>query len=257
MPQAKQLSYTDSGTGDVLLLIHGFCGSQKYWQKIVPLLNQDFRVITVDLRGHGTNNAVGESFTIEDLAKDIAAFLSEEAIEKPVVFGHSLGGYTALAMAELYPDLLRGFSLVHSTAYPDDEQGKEERMRSIQTIEENGMTVFVDNLVPKLFADSDSPEQQEAVQLAKQIGLETDKEAAVQTLLAMRDRRDRNDVFQNTNLPVLLVAGKKDKVIAPEKTFSVKRPNIKEAVLEESGHMGMLEEPEKLAETIRNFVHSL
>lgn len=251
MTGSEKFSYIDSGEGEeTLLFIHGFCGSREYWQKVLPKLKEEYRVIALDLRGHGASDSNAASFSIEDLAGDVALFLEEQNIEKVYLFGHSLGGYITLAFAEKFPDKLKGFSLIHSTAFPDDEAGKEGRMSSVEKIETAGMPIFIDGLIPKLFADQNDPH----IELVKNIGYQTKETGAIGSLHAMRNREDKNYVLKDTELPVLLVAGDKDKVIPPAKTFSVKAKHIKEVVLEGCGHMGMLEDPDQLAKEIGRFV---
>lgn len=88
----SKLSYIDTGKGkETLLFIHGFCGSHEYWSDIIAGLKEEYRVIAVDLRGHGASEEIGESFSIEDMAADIASFLEELEIGQVYMFGHSLG----------------------------------------------------------------------------------------------------------------------------------------------------------------------
>ncbi|MFJ7681904.1 alpha/beta fold hydrolase [Peribacillus butanolivorans] len=251
MNKSNKLSYIDSGEGkNTLLFIHGFCGSHGYWQDIISGLKDKYRVIAIDLPGHGASESLGASFTIEDMAVNIAAFLDEQQINQVYMFGHSLGGYITLSFAEQFAEKLSGFSLIHSTALPDDEAGKEGRLKSVEKIEIDGIPAFIDGLVPKLFAKSDDPN----IENAKEIGYKTSESGAIGSLHAMRKRRDRNHVLKDTKLPVLLVAGEQDKVIPANKTFTVKGDHIKEVILKGSGHMGMLEAPGKLAEEIIRFV---
>ncbi|WP_285766178.1 alpha/beta hydrolase [Peribacillus sp. SI8-4] len=246
----SKLSYIETGKGNkTLLFIHGFCGSHEYWKDIISKLKDEFRIVAVDLRGHGESEPISASFSIEDMADDLAAVLEDLGIDQVYMFGHSLGGYVTLAFAERFPGKLSGFSLVHSTALPDDKAGKEGRLKSIETIEAKGVPAFVDGLVPKLFAHSDDPR----IQSAKEIGYKTSEGGAIGSLHAMRARVDRNHVLKETKLPVLLVAGEQDKIISAEKTFSVEGSHIQKVTLEGSGHMGMLETPRRLAEEIREF----
>ncbi|MFB7639809.1 alpha/beta fold hydrolase [Peribacillus butanolivorans] len=251
MNKSNKLSYIDSGEGKkTLLFIHGFCGSHGYWRDIISGLKDKYRVIAIDLPGHGASEPLGASFTIEDMAVNIAAFLDEQHINQVYMFGHSLGGYITLSFAEQFAEKLSGFSLIHSTALPDDEAGKEGRLKSVEKIEIDGIPAFIDGLVPKLFAKSDDPN----IENAKEIGYKTSVSGAIGSLHAMRKRRDRNHVLKDTKLPVLLVAGEQDKVIPAKKTFTVKGDHIKEVILKGSGHMGMLEAPGKLTEEIIRFV---
>ncbi|MFE4707492.1 alpha/beta fold hydrolase [Peribacillus simplex] len=246
-----KLSYIDTGKGnETLLFIHGFCGSHEYWSDIIAELKDEYRIIAVDLRGHGASEEIGGSFSIEDMAADIASFLEELEIGQVYMFGHSLGGYITLAFAERFPGKLSGFSLVHSTAFPDDETGKEGRLKAVEKIESEGIPAFIDGLIPKLFANSDDPN----IDHIKEIGYKTSEIGAIGSLHAMRNRIDRNHVLKDTKLPVLLVAGEQDKVIPVDKTFSVKGSHIKEVILKGSGHMGMLEAPSRLIEEIIRFV---
>jgi 3-oxoadipate enol-lactonase len=249
------LAYKDQGEGEeTVILLHGFSGSSEYWQEVAPLLDS-CRVITVDLRGHGQSDLSDSAFTIEDMAKDIHYFMDQKQLENIYLFGHSLGGYITLAFAELFKEKLKGYGLIHSSALADSEEAKVNRLSSIEKIKKEGMHSFVDDLVPNLFNPARQEELKEKIQAAKEIGYETSPIGAIQTLKAMRDRADRSDVVKNSNLPILLLAGEHDGVIPKEKVFIHKAPHIQTEVLPESGHMGIFEEPEKLAYTIKEFIN--
>ena len=113
---------------------------------------------------------MNEIYHYADFIQD---FLDELEIEKVTMVGHSLGGYITLAFAESYSNRLNGFSLVHSTAYPDSSEAKEGRVSSAYKIDEEGMEVFIDGLVPKLFAPNHVENHQKAIEEAKKIGYTT------------------------------------------------------------------------------------
>lgn len=248
-----KIAYVEEGTGESLVLIHGFCGSASYWHKLVPLLSKTHRVIAIDLRGHGNSSAPDEPYSMESFADDLALFVDELGLAKIHLFGHSLGGYVTLAFANQYADKLASFGLIHSTPYPDDDAAKANRDKGADNIRQNGMEPFIKALVPKLFAPSHIDTMREEVQLAKEIGFAT--VGAIQTLIAMRDRVDRNHVLQETTLPVLLVAGSEDQIIPAEKTFTVDKNNVEQVLLPDAGHMGMVEAPEKMAEAFKSFLN--
>lgn len=248
------LSINEQGTGETVVLIHGFCGSSAYWERVLPALSKECRVLAVDLRGHGKSPLPNGEFSIEDMAEDVAKVLNQEEAGKVFLFGHSLGGYVSLAFAERYPDKLKGYGLIHSTSYPDSKEAKEGRIAGIQKIENEGMEAFIGQLVPKLFADQSRSELKESIERAKEIGLQTNQQGAIQVLKAMKNRPDRTQTMENQSIPILLAAGKEDKVIPPDKTFSTSGPHIDTIVLERSGHMSMYEEPEQLAEALLAFI---
>lgn len=244
----------DQGSGEVVVLLHGFCGSSKYWDKVIPALSQKYRVIAPDMPGHGNSTDPEQWLQIEDYAQLILELLNEKEIEKANIFGHSMGGYITLAFAEKYPERLKSFGLIHSTPLPDDEQGKKGRDNSINKIQDEGIDAFIEGLIPKLFAQDRLSELQQEVEEAKRIGRQTSPTGAITALYAMKHRPDRSDVLKNSTLQVLLVAGAKDQLIPPDKLFVHKQNNIKEMLIEQAGHMSMYETPETLVQEIETFL---
>ncbi|WP_139491590.1 alpha/beta fold hydrolase [Brevibacillus dissolubilis] len=251
------LSYIDQGTGDTLVLLHGFCGSSAYWRHVIPSLSAYYRVIAPDLRGHGESSAPDGPYTMEVFADEIAALLDALGIEKTVMLGHSLGGYITLTFAEKHADKLHGFGLVHSTAYPDSDEAKANRDKGAESIQKYGMEAFIRALIPKLFAPGNLSGMPEEVGEVEVIGLGTKPDGAIHTLRGMRDRVDRNHVLTSTDLPVFLLAGAEDQIIPLEKAFAVERPNVTKAKLEGVGHMGMVEKPERVVEEIGEFLRGV
>lgn len=248
------LAYREEGQGETVVLIHGFCGSSAYWDGIVPELARSFRVLTPDLRGHGDSAAGTGTYSMDLLAEDIKGLLEVLGIEQAYVFGHSLGGYVTLALADKHPQVLKGFGLIHSTGLPDDEKAKENRQRSANGIEKDGIEPFINALVPKLFAPEHLETMKEEVEHARQIGLATKPEGAISTLKGMASRPDRTAVLAKTKLPVLLVTGEADQVIPPEKTWNSAPEHAVRETYSHCGHMSMYEAPNKLLAAITKFI---
>jgi 3-oxoadipate enol-lactonase len=251
----NDIAYNAVGEGETIVFIHGFCGSTAYWDKVAPVLSRDYHVILIDLRGHGNSSFCEELFTIDDLAKDIKEVLEALQVGQFYLFGHSLGGYITLSLVEHYPEKIKGYGLIHSTAFPDSVEAKEGRTNSAESIDRDGIQPFIDGLVPKLFSDDSLINLKVEVEKTREIGYSTNSKAAQQTLLAMKARPDRNLVLDKKNIPVLLVAGDQDKIIPVEKSFSAKGNHILTQIIAESGHMSMFEKPDLLVDVIREFLH--
>ncbi|WP_379131371.1 alpha/beta fold hydrolase [Paenibacillus sp. sgz500958] len=252
--EGSDICFKEEGEGEALVLLHGFCGSSEYWEKLVPHLSGRFRVITPDLRGHGSSDAPLRAYTIEQMADDVLALLDGLELPKVTLLGHSLGGYIALSFAQRHASRLNSFGLIHSTGYPDSEEAKEKRLASVSTIQNQGITAFVDALVPGLFAPSSREHTPQLVDRVKEIGYKTPPQGAVGSALAMRERPDRRDVISASELPVLLVAGAEDGLVPSEKTFTSDKRNVTQAIISGAGHMSMFEAPERLAEVIKDFM---
>ena len=250
------LAYQDYGDGDAIVLLHGFCGSHEYWDEVIPTLSENNRVIVPDLPGHGNSTFPKGNYEIEYMADTVKELMDGLSIEKVTLFGHSLGGYITLAFAEKYEERLAGFSLIHSTAHPDSEEAKEGRDLSIEKVESEGVSPFIDSLIPKLFAPENLKTHSKQIEKAKEIGYQTSQEGAIGMLRAMRNRPDRNHVIKNSQLRSLLIAGDKDQVIPSEKTFSVRKDTVSQALIKGAGHMSMMEKPDVLLSEIQRFLKS-
>jgi pimeloyl-ACP methyl ester carboxylesterase len=250
--QGETLTYQEQGEGEPLILLHGFCGSSHYWDKVIPELSKSVRVIAPDLPGHGESSDRFGIESIEGMADILEALVTQLEMDKVTMVGHSLGGYITLAYAEKYSHRLKGFSLVHSTAYPDTEEAKKGRSANIVKVKNEGIKPLIDGLIPKLY----SPANLEAdyVSMAKEIGYVTSPQGAMDTLAAMRNRPDRNDVLKITTLPVLLIAGEQDQIIPADKTFSVSKENIQPVLIKQCGHMSMHENPSELTAVLNGWM---
>ncbi len=244
----------EAGSGVPLVLLHGYCGSHRYWDDAAALLAERYRVITPDLRGHGDSPSADGPYSMESLAEDTLRLLDRLGLERVFLFGHSLGGYVTLAFAEQYADRLIGFGLVHSTSYPDSDVAKANRNKAVDTIGKDGVEAFVNGLVPKLFAPEHRNERQDPMRKALEIGYGTSSQGAIGCALGMRDRPDRTSVLKDAKLPILLLAGEKDEVIAEDRRFPVSGAPITQVTLSGVGHMSMMENPKALADAIGTFV---
>ncbi|ALS26532.1 alpha/beta hydrolase [Paenibacillus cisolokensis] len=263
LPNGLNCAYWDSGRsrradGRTIVLLHGFCGSSAYWENMPALLEGAGRLIIPDLRGHGRSSAPGDpTYTMEQLADDVCELLDALEVDRAIVIGHSLGGYTALAFAERHADRLAGLGLVHSTPLPDDETGKANRLKTAESILAGGLREVVDGLAPKLFAPRHLETMAEAVQRVKEIGYRASAHGAAAVTRGMRERPDRRAVLERTGVPVLLVAGAEDGIVPPEKVFAAHGPDTEKRIIQNCGHMGMIESPAEVAQAIHSFVENV
>jgi pimeloyl-ACP methyl ester carboxylesterase len=113
--------FTDQGEGPALVLLHGFLEDSSIFGNLMAGLSDDFRIVTIDLPGHGQSGILGYVHTMEDMAEAVNTVLSGLQIADCMMVGHSMGGYVALAFAALYPQSLLALGLFHSSAAADSE----------------------------------------------------------------------------------------------------------------------------------------
>jgi pimeloyl-ACP methyl ester carboxylesterase len=262
LPNGLRAAYYDSGGSGgsfpehaAIVLLHGFCGSSAYWEKVTGELAELGRLIVPDLRGHGRSSAPDDAvYRMESFAEDLALLLQRLQIGRVCLLGHSLGGYVSLAFAERYPDRLLSLGLVHSTAMPDSDEAKLNRDKAVNAIRTEGIRPFVRGLVPKLFAPAHRESMADRITGMTEVGYGTSPEGAAATALGMKERPDRRAVLERADVPRLLVAGSEDGLIPPDKTFTAEGPGVTRELLEGCGHMSMVEAPSALSERIAGFV---
>lgn len=241
------------GAGNSVVLIHGFCETHEIWNAVSDQLAVNYHVICLDLPGFGSSSALKMPFSLADIANNIMEWLIFKQIYKPVLIGHSLGGYVALEVARQHPTLLSGLGLFHSTAQADSLEKKENRNRVIDFISKNGAEQFLEQFVPSLFYKKDNS----AIDQVRQICARTSKESIVNFSMAMRDRIDYQDFIKAFPFPMLFLCGEHDPFLRVE--LSKKQAETCQIpilhILEETGHLGMVEQPQESAEAINFFLN--
>ncbi|KGP72037.1 2-succinyl-6-hydroxy-2,4-cyclohexadiene-1-carboxylate synthase [Pontibacillus yanchengensis] len=136
------------GEGPPILLLHGFTGTHHTWGHFVNDWKDQFKIITIDLPGHGKTKSSTE-FTMESVCKDMDDILLQLELENLYVLGYSMGGRTALSYAMIYPERVKG--LILESASPGLETAHEQLTRqtkdeSLATeIEQYGVEAFVNH----------------------------------------------------------------------------------------------------------------
>ena len=119
-PDGAKIFYEEQGKGKTILLVHGWQCSGKFWQKNVPELAKNFRVITVDLRGHGNSSKILSGHTIHQYATDIRTLIETLQLRNVTLAGWSLGGPVVLTYWHKYTkdSRLSGIVLVDTPPAP-------------------------------------------------------------------------------------------------------------------------------------------
>jgi pimeloyl-ACP methyl ester carboxylesterase len=247
-----KISYTDSGQGTPVVLLHGFLENKKMWKDYVALFSEKYRVITIDLLGHGESDCLGYVHSMEDNANVVYEVLAASKIEKAVVLGHSMGGYVGLAFAELYPKNIQKLVLLNSTSKEDSAEKKLNRTRAIKAVKQNYVN-FVSLAIANLFSENNRTRLADEIEKVKIQALKTPLQGIVASLEGMKIRKDREVLLHKNLFPVLLVLGKKDPVLNYEESLSQIENTTVELVSFEDGHMSHIENKEELKTILYEF----
>ena len=249
---------SDSATeGPVVVLLHGYMENLSVWDDFSALLGPGVRVIAPDLPGHGISEVKGPIHTMEFLADTVHEVLLQLNAVKCCVIGHSMGGYVALALAARHPEILSGLVLFSSTPNPDSEAKKADREREIALIEA-GKKELLSRVTPgKMFAAANRARfADEMEDLAELIQL-TEDEGITALLRGMEQRADQNEMLHKLPVPQMFIFGRHDEFIPVEIAEKViaAQPQARVVWLENSGHMGFIEQPAEAVNAIHQFMH--
>jgi len=252
--KGKKIYCHVSGKGPVIVLLHGFLESGEIWKNFARRLSDSFQVITIDLPGHGNSEQTGPVQSMDDMAEAVRRVLKTLEIKSCLVVGHSMGGYVALAFAEKYPRLLKGFVLFHSHAAADTPETRINRDRTINLVQKDHHG-FIKNFIPDLFAIENVAQFRAEIEFLKELAEKTLKEGIIASLEGMKNRPDRQHVLLHSKVPVLIILGKNDKripleVIIPQTLL----PEHSEIILlDHVGHMGFIEASGKTFAALKGF----
>jgi pimeloyl-ACP methyl ester carboxylesterase len=262
LPDGARLAYDDAGKGRPVVLIHGVCMSRRFFERNTGPLAERFRVVNVDLRGHGESPASEGGHTVAQYAQDVKHLLDTLALEDAVLVGWSMGTFVIW-------DLVRQFGSAGIAAHVNVSQGPSDLNRDgwelgIFPLEElfgalaaaqDDFRGFMDHFVPAMLMHPPSLDDHAALlEETQRIGAN-----AGTCILLDQSLRDYRELVATCDLPTLLVWGADEKVVAAANGswLQARQPKAELVVFEESGHCPMWEEPERFNEVVGDWIDAL
>lgn len=252
------IHYSVQGQGQPLVLIHGLPNDSTSWHLILPELMKRFKVLLPDLPGAGKSKSLDEPLTMELMALEIKAMLNKEGIDKAVLAGHSMGGYTAMECAELFPERIKGISLIHSLASADSVEKKELRRKSIVLINKGRaeQEMFLRGMAGNLFDPTFASEYPDMVKSIVAKGMELSMKQLTDFYTAILNRTDKVAVLSKLLFPVQWIIGNEDNATPMKDTLAqCYQANINSvSIYKPCGHMSFIEMPQRLIADLISFV---
>lgn len=250
-----KIHFCDSGskTAEVVVLLHGLGSRGSDWEPQCRSLAKHYRVITIDLRGHGESSKPDHPYTFELFAADTRELLRSLNIEKYHLVGFSMGGMTAFQAAVDNPDNIISLTVINSAPAVAKETlalrwAIATRVLLINTL---GMKNLGRVIARKLFPETSqrSLRQQFVEQMAT-----NSKTGYLRALQAFRNW-DVSAQLSSLTLPVLILASDQDYTpIHVKQTYTGKIPNARLTVIENSRHATPLDQPEKTTQVLLDFL---
>lgn len=251
------IAYKVLGSGTrPLLFIHGFIFDSSLWDRQVPALAEDHKLVIPDLRGFGESDDCDGMITLESYVDDILDLIKELKLGKPLVAGLSMGGYVALRLAEREPGLFSGLVLFDTRATGDTNEAKIKRAAGIRVIKAGGLRMYTGALMESVFSEKFKKNEPEEFRGFIDRGSSIKPEGAVGALLAMMGRTDTSGFLESTELPVLAVCGEFDTLTPPAEMAAMMK-NVRNGelhIIPGAGHAAPFEEPEACNKILKDFL---
>lgn len=253
--------FGESNTGIPLVLVHGFPLDRTIFAPVAPrLASSGLRVLTVDLPGFGGSAFPGD-FSLEDLARRLRGFLTQQGLTPFFLGGLSMGGYVALQYHRLFPADLTGLVLIDTKSSDDTAEAKENRNRMAEVARREGSKPVARMMFTKMLGETTrkSPGGPAIEQRLMDIMEHCPAGTIASACIAMRDRADFTPDLHRSDVPLLMLTGAED-VIAPpavgrEVASAARRGTFVE--IPGAGHIATMEQPERVAAAITAWRRSL
>ena len=240
-----------------LLLIHGYAVSMHWWDRVVPQLAREHRVIRLDLLGHGGSEKPRDGYSMEEQADVVAAVLEELGVERAAVVGHSMGGIIATGVIERHPGLVsRLMTIGTPPAKPEEGPSLTDRLSYVPVIGHAGWALASEDYV-RLQVESTSPPE---IDLPRDISDDPSEvtyrvfRESSQGISDYWDEAPLDERLADEGVPLIAVVGEEDE---PEEAEDFRRvPGARVIVLEGLGHSPHVERPGPTAELILDFARS-
>jgi pimeloyl-ACP methyl ester carboxylesterase len=250
----RNIFYSEKGRGKTIVLLHGFTESSRIWNGFAAKFSKKYRVIAIDLPGHGKSDCFAGIHTMELMADLVYKVLKKLRVGKCLMAGHSMGGYVTLEFASKHPGMLKGFCLFHSHCFPDSETERENRDRTIAVVNQDKFS-YVAQFIPSLFPVEVHRKFSKEIEKLIRRAAKMPKDGVVAALEGMKIRADHSGLLRNTSLPVFFILGLKDTRVPAARIWDmISLPAVSGSLLlRECGHMGYIEMPDQCFEALSLF----
>jgi 3-oxoadipate enol-lactonase len=248
------LAWRDEGKGEPVVLVHGVGGDSGNWDAVAPHLHERFRIIRLDLSGHGRSGPIRGACDVRDLARDVTDVMDALGMAQASVAGFSLGGQVAQSVALDAPGRVARLALIGTVA------GRTENERAgafarIELLKERGLAAIAAANVERWFTDEFIRKKPEQVQARMSTLLKSDPESYLHayTVFATTDLVDR---LHELRVPALIITGEHD-VAATPRMAALMQERIRGAqlvVLPGLRHSLLIEAPDRIGSLLARFL---
>ena len=254
-----QLYYGTMGSGFPVVLLHPFPVHHEFWTPLVARFWTRYRLILPDLRAHGRSEVGSGTATMAKHAEDLLRLLDAEQVARAVFVGVSIGGYILFEFWRRHRERIAALVLSNTRAEPDTEQGRANRMRSIEDTRLRGTAPFLDAQIQNFIGESTRRNRPDVATKARKMMDAITVSGLVAIQQGMAERPDSVPTLSGINVETLVIAGEEDTLtpLANAQVMQQHIPGAKLSVIPRAGHYAAFENPQEFARVLMQFLESL
>jgi len=250
----KNIHYKTEGSGEAVVLLHGFLENLSMWDEIAQELCKTHQVIRLNLPGFGKSECIEGSRSMELYAVCIHQLLLELHIDNFTIIGHSMGAYAALELSKICPEKIHQLILFHSTANSDSEQKKKDRDRAIKAVNDK-KSIYLKTAIPFLFPEQFQKSCASHIQKMIEEAEALNPKGIIAAIKGMQERMDNNEILKNLSCKKSYIAGTLDPLLnIDDLRMEAKHNEANFVEIKNSGHMSHWENPEMAIEEIQKLL---
>jgi pimeloyl-ACP methyl ester carboxylesterase len=249
------IAYEVRGKGDMaLVFLHGWCGDREAWKHQLDAFAKDYRVVAIDLGGHGESGKDRKQWSVPGLAADVEAVVKAVGLKRVILVGHSMGGPVSLAAAKRMPGTVVavvGVDTLQNADYKWPEEQTKKVLQDFETDFKAAMRAGVRGMLPEKV----DPE------LLRWITTRAEAQDPKMAMALFRDfpRLDTKTLLKEAGVPVRCInsAGGFQYFTPTDSDVNKKYADYKAVLIESVGHYPMLEKPDEFNQKLRDVLKDL
>lgn len=253
------IAYDVVGAGPCVVMTHSFLCDRTMFRHQVAALQDRYRVINIDLRGHGASGDASGPFTVYDLVDDVIAVLDQEGVHDAVWMGLSMGGFLSMRAALRHPARVRALALL------DTDAGTESRFKAFKYgvllfgLRVAGVKPLLSSLLPIFLGPTTRAQRPAVVAELEGAFMGMRIPSVANGIQAITTRDDIQAQLAEIRCPTLVLVGAEDEPtpVASAQAIAAAVPGATLVVVPASGHLSALETPEPVTRAVEALLAGL
>ncbi len=254
-----EICFDIAGSGSPVALLHPFPVCREFWLPVAEFLSTRYRLIMLDLRGHGDSGLGEGPATMEKHAGDLARLMTAAGVDRAPIVGVSIGGYIIFEFWRRFRERVSALVLCNTKAGADSAEARAGRLQAADDVLKKGTELFFEGMLSKVLAESTRRSRPDLVDGALRMMRKMSPEDIAGVQRGMAERPDSIPTAQTINVPTLIITGDEDPATGvPE--AEVMKQNIRGAemkVVAKAGHYSPWEQPQEVGRLLRQFLDSV